>query len=351
MKDLSRVEKFRQKIESSGKIPYLISDMGDVLYLSGFTGSIGYIFITDGENIFITDGRYEEQCKIELNSCWRVEIVSSYRDYFEKLSKLFQKVYVTDKLPLNLYLDLSKNTDVVVDDFSEIMQMRMIKDDLEIKMIKHAYQIAADAMMKSLSGFVLGKTEREWAAILEYNMKLSGADKESFDTIVASGYRGAMPHGRASDKTINIFEPVIIDYGAKAHYVSDVTRMVYMGDDKKVLDHLKIISDTVDYCIDLIMPGEICSEIYQKSKRYLEKYKLDEYFNHGLGHSIGIDVHEKPSLSRYDDTIITEGMVFTVEPGIYFPDKYGIRMEETVLVKKNGCEIISSVLKDRLLKL
>jgi len=345
-----RIDSFRKKIESVGKIPYLVSDLSDIFYISGFTGSSAYIFVTDDENIFITDGRYEDQCKFELKGDWKLEVVSSYIKFLKDLCKNYQNVFITDKLPLNVYLEMAKESELVVDNFSEILQMRMIKDDEEINLIKNAYYIAAEAILKSLDNFIFGQTEKSWAAALEYNMKILGAEKESFDTIVASGFRGALPHGRASDKIVNICEPVVIDYGVKSGYVSDITRMVYLDNDNEILKNIDIVSDTVDYCIDLIRPGEICSEIYLKSKKYLEKYHLDEYFTHGLGHSLGIDVHEKPSLSRYDDTVIAEGMVFTIEPGVYFSGKYGIRIEETVVVTKNGCEIISSVLKNRVLK-
>lgn len=347
---MNRIDNFRKKIEQASKIPYLISDLSDIFYLSGFTGSTAYIIVTDKKNLFVTDGRYEEQCKEELKGDWDVEIVTSYSEYFKYISERFQKLFVTDKLPLNIYMELSKDCEVVVDNFSEMTQLRMIKDTEEIELIKSSYRIAAEALLNSLDKFVFGKTEKEWAATLEYNMKILGAEKESFETIVASGYRGAMPHGRASNKIIDLTDPVIIDYGAKVSYVSDITRMVYLGSDKEILENIKIISDTVDFCVNLIMPGEVCSEIYNKSKIYLQRYGLDEYFNHGLGHSLGIDVHEKPSLSKFDNTIIQEGMVFTVEPGVYFSGRYGIRIEETVLVTKNGCEIISSMLKNRLLK-
>jgi Xaa-Pro aminopeptidase len=226
----------------------------------------------------------------------------------------------------------------------------MIKDDKEVECIRHAYEVAGVGLMQSLEQFRFGQEERMWAATLEYNMKINGARKESFDTIVASGPRGALPHGVASGKKIRADETVIIDYGAKTGYVSDITRMVYNGNDQQVLDHLKVVSDTIDIVIESIKPGIVCGEIYGIGKNYLAKYGLDKYFNHGLGHSLGIDVHEKPSLSLIDDTVIQEGMVFTVEPGVYFSDRYGIRIEETVLVKKNGCEILSSVLKDRCFK-
>jgi len=136
------------------------------------------------------------------------------------------------------------------------------KDDREVESIRHAYEVAGAGLMQSLKQFRFGQEERMWAAILEYNMKINGARKESFDTIVASGPRGALPHGVASNKKIRTDETVIIDYGAKTGYVSDITRMVYNGNDQQVLDHLKIVSDTIDIVIESIKPGKICGEIY-----------------------------------------------------------------------------------------
>ncbi|MCA1932000.1 MAG: Xaa-Pro peptidase family protein [Calditerrivibrio sp.] len=348
---MKRLDKLKHILEKSGKFPYLITDMSDIFYISNFTGSTAYIFLTEKDNIFVTDGRYEVQSREELDDSWSIKIVSSYPDFLSDMIKKYKRVFVTESMGLGLYNHLIKDVELLIDQKNEISLLRAIKDEEEIKHIRKAYKIASLALENSLKVFKFGETERCWAAYLEYQMKVNGANRESFDTIIASGYRGALPHGVASDKIIEPENPVIIDYGADCRYVSDITRMIYNGKEREILDNLEIISDTVDLAIQHIKPGIKCHEIYDLSKKYLARYGLDVYFNHGLGHSLGIDVHEKPVLNAKDNTIIEENMIFTIEPGVYFPDKYGIRIEETVLVKKNGCEILSSMLKDRYFKI
>lgn len=348
---MNRVKKLKERLSAKGKLPYFINLLSDIYYLSGFTGSTAYILLSETEDLFITDGRYMIQATDETGDLFKIEIVDSYIDFLRNLFGRFQKIYVTKSLNLGLYLELSKYTDILIDEIEEINQLRMIKDPEEIIAIKKSYEIAAIGFYKSLNSFKFGKTEKEWAAMLEYNMKINGAKKESFDTIVASGYRGALPHGVASDKIINKDEPIIIDYGARVNYVSDITRVIYNGNNDEILNNINILLDTINIAIDNIKPGTTCSEIYNIAKKHLSKYNLDIYFNHGLGHSLGIDVHESPYLNRKDNTIIEENMVFTVEPGVYFTDEYGLRIEETVLVNKNGCEILSSMLKEHCFKI
>lgn len=348
---MKRLNKLRHILEKNGKYPYLITDISDIFYISNFTGSTAYILLTENENIFITDGRYEVQSKEELDDSWLIEIVSSYADFLSDLVKKYKRVFVTDRMNLGLYNQIAKYGEVLLDENNEISLLRAVKDEEEIEHIRKAYRVASLALENSLKIFRFGETERVWAAYLEYQMKVNGANRESFDTIIASGSRGALPHGVASDKIVDSDDPVIIDYGADCIYVSDITRMIYNGKDKEFLDNLMLVSDTIDLVIEKIKPGVKCKDIYEVGKRHLAKYGVDIYFNHGLGHSLGIDVHEKPVLNGKNDTIIQENMIFTIEPGLYFPDRYGIRIEETVLVKKNGCEILSSMLKDRYFKI
>jgi Xaa-Pro aminopeptidase len=137
---------------------------------------------------------------------------------------------------------------------------------------------------------------------------------------------------------------VIVDYGTFINYCSDITRMIYNGKDTQVIEIIEIVNSAKMKAIESIKPGKMANEIDKVARQYIEEKGYGEFFNHGLGHGVGIDVHEKPSLNPFDETVLKPGMVLTVEPGIYFKDNFGVRIEDTVVVTENGCEIITSML-------
>lgn len=338
-------------LKSKGMLPYFVSNLSHIFYLSNFTGTTAFVLIDENGYNFITDGRYEKQIKLELPSIFEKTIVSSYDNYFNFLSKNFKKIYCDVKTPLNIYLKLKNSSDVIVDIDDTIGQLRMIKSEDEIGLIKKAYHIAGKSFLASLSEFKFHNSENLWASKLEYNMKLYGFRKPSFDTIVASGVRSSLPHGVSSDKIISEDEPVIVDYGGFMGYCSDITRMIYNGSDTFVLDVIEIVNSAKLKAIDYIKPNVVAKDVDSVARSYIESKGYGKNFNHGLGHGVGIDVHEKPSLNPFDETVLKEGMVVTVEPGIYLEDNFGVRIEETVLVTENGCEILSSMLNKHFYKI
>ncbi len=348
---MSRIFKFINILKKNNIDCYFVSDISCVYYLSGFTGSTAYIFVIGDEVFFISDGRYDTQIQNEVSKEFEVIIVSDYKKIFSEYAKKCKKLFVDSKTDLSTYKLLSDFTQVEIDSENFIGKMRRIKDSGEIAYLKNAYKIAGKAFEKMLDKIEFNKSENKWAAILEYKMKIGGAVSTSFDTIVASGYRSALPHGIASDKTINPSEPVIIDFGCKKQYCSDITRLIYSGDSSDVLKIINTVKTALLKSIEKIKPGVKCCDIDRIARNYIDKEGFGDFFNHGLGHSVGIDVHENPRFSPLDDTILEEGMVLTVEPGIYLPEKFGVRLEETVLITKNGCEILSSVLDNLVYKL
>ncbi len=329
---------------------FFISDIKDIMYLSGFTGSTAYMLIEENNAQLFTDGRYVEQSKQEVASHIEVVIVDRYLDVFISCAKR-NTLLLQSSCSVGLSSILTTNgAKVLVDENDILKRMRMVKSADELSKIKQQYKLAADAFKLSLPSFIPDKKEIEWAATLEYNIKMLGAKGTSFDTIVASGVRGALPHGVASDKVVKSNEPVIIDFGSDNGYTSDYTRMMYNGNDKQVLEVISIVHDALRYAIDGVKIGALASDVDKIVRSYIFKKGYGEFFNHSLGHGIGLDVHELPVLNRLGDIILDEGMVFTIEPGIYLPNKFGVRLEDTICVTKNGVDVLSQYLDNYVYK-
>jgi len=341
---MNNLKKVENLFSDNGISTYIITNISDVYYLSGFTGTTAYVIFDSGDFIFVTDGRYETQAKNEIKNIFKIVIVDSYRDYFSDYLSQKENITVSVETPLDFYLLVSEKSNVNVDKKSLVSSFRQIKSDEEVDMLRQSYHIAATAFTDMLEGVDYNMPEGVWAAKLEYNMKILGADSISFDTIIASGQRSGLPHGRASSKIIKKGEPVIIDYGCKKNYCSDITRVVLDSSNKQVLDVIDIVYTALKKATDTVKPGVKCCDVDAVARDYIHHKGYGKYFNHGLGHGVGIDVHEKPAFRQKDNTVLAPGMVLTIEPGIYLPDNFGIRLEDTILVTETGCEILSAVL-------
>ncbi|MGA1846738.1 M24 family metallopeptidase [Deferribacter abyssi] len=349
---MNRVHRLRKYLDRCGYYPYIISDISNIYYLSGFTGSTAFIIFTENQNYFLTDGRYEVQSKEEVVDDFEVKVIEDYKEAFKGFLSGYRKVWLEPSGGIRLLISLQNlNLDVDVCDEDKVRLLRMIKDEDEIRLIQDVYKVAEIAFLNSLESFSYSEKENIWAAQLEYNMKVAGAKRTSFDTIIASGFRGALPHGVASNKVINKNEPVIVDYGCKVNYCSDITRVIYNGKDNYVLKIVEIVKSALMFAKENIRAGIKCNEIDKIARDYIDSKGYGKFFKHGLGHGVGIDVHELPALNKRDETILEEGMVLTIEPGIYFDGEFGIRLEDTVIVKKDGCETLNSLLKDYIYKI
>jgi Xaa-Pro aminopeptidase len=324
---------------------FFISKMEDIAWLSGFTGSTAYIVITDEEQLFITDGRYKEQSRLEIGDGWKTTIVRRYGEEFNKVAKTYKDITLQPSTPAYLWdLFAKAKAKVSVDTADSVQELRMVKTPEELEILRGEYNLAGGAFLQALERWQYGQTERHWAAELEYQMKLKGARGASFDTIVASGVRGALPHGVASDKVILNGEAVTIDFGSLTRYTSDYTRVVYNGSDRDILKVINIVREALESAMHAVKSGVYTSTLDKVARDHIEKSGFGEYFNHGLGHGVGMEVHELPSINASSDIVLKPSMVFTIEPGIYIPDKFGVRLEETVIVTESSCELLSSVL-------
>ena len=308
-------------------------------YLSKFTGSDSYLFLTKEGLYLLTDSRYTEQARKEAADY----IVVDYESHLaETVAKLVDEYHIKTMgmetvFSYQMYLSFYERMPDMEFKFCQIDQLRQIKSEEEISCI-------SDAGFKATLPFIrAGITEARLRTILECAMLEEGSEGKSFDTIVASGERSAYPHGVATGKVLEDGDLVTFDFGAiYKGYHSDITRTVAIGD---VSERLQKIYDSVLCCNEHIemqlKEGIICSEVDKSAREYLKKDGFESYFIHSLGHSVGLEIHESPFLSARDHTVLKENMIETVEPGVYIPGIGGVRIEDTVVIKKDGIEVLT----------
>jgi Xaa-Pro aminopeptidase len=229
----------------------------------------------------------------------------------------------------------------------EVRSLRSLKDEQEIELLERAAALNAVCFEEILSVIRPGACERDIALALEFALKQRGAEEKAFDFIVASGVRGALPHGVASAKTIAAGELVTIDFGCRLNgYHSDETVTLAVGDVSPRLRELHaVVLEAHDRAIDKVRPGAGLRDIDAAARQFITDRGFGDYFGHGTGHGLGLEVHEFPAVSTRSEEVAREGMVFTIEPGIYVPDVGGVRIEDTVLVTAGGCRRLTRIPK------
>lgn len=240
--------------------------------------------------------------------------------------------------------EVEKSLGVKAVDLSEfIADLRAIKHQDELELMRKALSIAEGALEKTLTELRPGVSERVVAATLEYYMRLGGADGLAFESIVAFESNAAYPHAVVTDRPLKRGDPVVIDIGAQVEsYSSDLTRTVLVGDvGSEVRKAVEVVSEAVDAAIDAVRDGVAAEEVDTKAREVVRRAGLGKYFVHSLGHGVGIEVHEKPRLAQGSRDVLKEGMVVTIEPGVYIPGRYGVRIENMVLVRKGEAEVLN----------
>ncbi|GAB6189296.1 Xaa-Pro peptidase family protein [Marinitoga arctica] len=348
-----RIEILREKMIEKNLDAYLIiniesSSKPSSYYLTGFSGSFSIIFVTKNNVEFLTDGRYVEQAEKQTGIKPKI-FKTKLSEELKSLIKLPKKAKIgfeSNTVSSNIYLNVLKNFEnyefISADEI--ILEMRRCKNKDEISFIKKAAEIAEKALQETLDSFTIGMTEKTFAAKLEYNMKLFGADNYAFETIVASGPRGALPHGIASEKKIEKGDLIVIDFGAYANgYNSDITRTIAVGEiSRKQSEVYELVLKAQKAAINAAKSGMKYSDLDKIARDIISEGGYGDYFTHSLGHGLGLEVHETPRVSKLSSSISQVGDVITIEPGIYIPGEFGVRIEDDILITENGCEILTS---------
>ena len=334
-----RLEKLKLKLKEADLDGILITKKENYMYISGFTGTYAYLVITQNNAVLLTDFRYANQAKDEAKFFEIIEYEGRLLDALNNViasnniknlgfeeNVITYKTYV--EMKKNLKVEKLKPVDGMVED------IRIIKDAKEIVIIKKAVKIADDAFLHILNYIKPGVSECEIALELEHYMKKEGAKGTSFETIVASGYRSVLPHGTASNKKIENNEAVTLDFGAiYENYCSDMTRTVFVGKPKEELYKIyNIVLEAQKTSVEGAKKGFTGKEIDSIARDIIDKNGYGKNFGHGLGHGVGLEVHEKPSISKRGDIIMKNGMVVTIEPGIYVENLGGVRIEDMVVI-------------------
>ncbi len=335
-----RIKHLREFLSQNGLDGALIVSSPDLYYFTGSSPVLGgYLVITPDESLFmVPELEYEEATE---NSKVPVEKFKSGKELYERFSSFkLRRLGVEGGISFSLTQSLREKAGVeefrVIDD--AIRDLRVVKTQEEIAVIEAACRIADTAMMVAIEEISAGKREREIAARMEYVMKMNGAEKVAFDTIIASGPRSALPHGVASDKRIEKGELVVIDEGALyQHYHSDMTRTIVVGSpNEKQREIYEIVLEAQRKGVEAARPGITAKELDSIVRGVIAEYSYGDYFIHSTGHGVGLQIHEWPRVSQQDETVLKPGMVITVEPGIYIPKFGGVRIEDTIVITENG---------------
>ncbi len=343
-----RLKSVRKIVELNHLDGILFSSLENIRYLGGFTGSDGAFILTQREAFFLTDPRYWTQSEEEVKESQIIRykkkidgIVSLLLDL--KLKKIG---FESTSLTFSSYQSLSEklaNESKLIPLEDEIKNLRTVKDAQELALTQNAIDISSDTFLHIMEMLKEGNLESTIAFEMEFFMKRHGSEATGFDIIVASGKRSALPHGRASLKRIEKGDFILIDFGSRAQgYHSDQTRTVVCGKPSSEQEKVyQIVKEAHDKAIEKVRPGIPIHEVDEAARDHIRKCGYDQYFGHGTGHGIGLAVHENPGVNKENKDLIQEGMVFTIEPGIYIPDWGGVRIEDMVLVTSQGAEILT----------
>jgi Xaa-Pro aminopeptidase len=325
---------------------FLVTKPENIRYLSAFSGgSDAMLVISFDRQYILTDGRYTEQAKRECPD-WElmqehVGRLDSLASICDKYNRLAVESHCLSYDRFQQYATRLKSE--LVPWANVIEKHRALKDELELDLLRTSARIGDTVFGQICQEIQEGLSERYIANRITYLIKEGGSSRESFDTIAVAGENAALPHGQPSNNLLRRGDMLTLDFGGFYQgYAGDMTRTVVLGEaSPKLRDIYQQVLEAQELGVSLVKTGVSCREIDRQVRESLKKYGLDIHFKHGTGHGVGLEIHESPRLSPLSDDTLEEGMVVTVEPGVYIPGWGGIRIEDTVIVKKGGCEIIT----------
>jgi Xaa-Pro aminopeptidase len=354
----ARQKKLRKDLAASHFDILLVSHLPNIRYLCGFTGSAGFLVLTETGSVFLTDVRYDKQAREEVQGSKvviaRKALVTAVGEWMGSRRKkcggltigvegehltIAGKKRLGEGLPSGMRLSSAPDW---------VERARMVKDEDELASIRAAVNLGATLFDRATEVLRPGVTETEVAAEMEYAARAAGVEAMSFPTIIASGERSALPHGRATGKAI-AEGYVVCDFGViLAGYCSDETRTVWVGVQapKDAREAYEAVKEAQLAGISAVKPGVCAAEVDEAARKILRRAGLGHQFTHSTGHGVGLEIHESPRIAASQKEILEPGMVITIEPGVYFPGKWGIRIEDMVAVTDNGCEVLTPTSKD-----
>ena len=347
-----RIERLRALLTEKVVDAVLVTKEENVHYFSGFRGDSTALLVTHERLLLVTDSRYTEQASAEASL---YEIVEQRDGLYRKVAELAVEAgvvalgYEGAALVCDQYEKLKEMLGEISFDTSLALDaLRQVKDADEIALIRRACAIADEGFAHIIRYIQPGMTELEVAAELEHYMRTLGSERPAFQTIIASGVRGSLPHGVASDKVIARGELVTMDFGAVcAGYHSDITRTICVGRaDVRQREIYDAVLSAQMRALAALRPGVTGIEVDRIARDSLAEKNFEQYFGHGLGHSLGLEIHEEPRLSKAGKHIMQPNMLITDEPGVYIPGWGGIRIEDTVLITADGSEPLTRAPKE-----
>ena len=351
---MNNIKKCIEIINELGADALLLCDEANMHYLCNFSPSEGIILITKDAGIHLVDSRYTETAQNHAKANG-LEVIEIEKTFIDELKKLVEKhnikrlVFENETISFNRYEKLKNEFSVELIKLDDrMMRIRNRKEPEEIELLKKANAIAEKSFLELLNFVEEGRTEKELAAQFDYIMAKNGSDGLSFDTILVSGPNTSMPHGVPSERKLKKGEFVLFDFGATYKgYHSDMTRTVALGSaDDEMKEMYYLVLKAQEAGIKALKAGVKCADVYKASYDVLDEKNMAQYFRHGLGHGVGIEIHEGFSAAPRSTDTYEIGNVTSIEPGIYLPDKFGIRIEDVCIVTANGNENISTINKE-----
>jgi Xaa-Pro aminopeptidase len=354
----TRQKNLRQHLSTTRFDGLLISHLPNIRYLCGFTGSAGLLLVEETGSVFFTDVRYDTQAHEEVKSA---KVVIARKSLLQELGKfLGGRRRRTRKCEIGIEsehftvaekkrLTKLRPAGVTLKDAPSIVEKaRMVKDTDELERIRAAVALGARLFDRAKEVLRAGIREVEVAAEMELEARRGGAEAMSFPTIIASGARSALPHGRASSQQIKPGAFVVCDFGViLAGYCSDQTRTVWVGSVTDDARHAyEAVKNAQQAAIEAVQPGVTVGEVDGAARKVLRKAGLGRYFTHSTGHGVGLEIHEAPRVADRQREVLQPRMVITIEPGVYFPGKWGVRIEDMVAVTASGCEVLTPTSKE-----
>ncbi|MEN3185585.1 MAG: aminopeptidase P family protein [Atribacterota bacterium] len=337
---------WEKRVEALTKVlerPLLVTHPADLFYLSGFTGSAGFLLLfQEREPVFFCDGRYTTQAQEELKIKaqileFRHQVAKNIAEKMKEEGK--RELSVDERVSCAFIRSLEGEGLNPTAMISPVRNLRMKKESEELAMIKKALAISEKAFERVVPFLKPGIRERDVAIELDYQMRALGGEV-AFPTIVAAGRRTALPHAHPEKTKLEWESWVLVDWGARYKgYCADLTRTVYLGNrhNEQFRKIFQWVRDAQKLAKEHLREGMVACQIDEIVRKSLSQKKIEAYFTHGLGHGVGIEIHEEPAINPQSQVVLSENMVVTVEPGLYFPEWGGVRLESMVVVKRDGC--------------